>query len=275
MGAITDYDEYLQLLRENRGANFQQSAAAGRVTRLNALYRTFVPAPVVPTTSVALNDTSDIAIGPLPDVSGSAQRLTLLGARANPAGISGQCLIVADILNHSGGISGSISTQQTTNLPTAPLTRYTDGEGVMAGLVIYTALGTTGTTFTVSYTNQNGVSGSISTATGIGGAATTGLNTVGGLLLIPLASGDSGVRSVESVTFAGTTGTVGNAGIILFKPLAMIALNQFEGAHVVDGVSTGGFVGALAQAEPNACISLLGISNVGQANTGTILLGAV
>jgi hypothetical protein len=85
--ALADYDAYLAALRENRGADFQLSAATGRAARLSALWRTFVPAPVVPTTSVALDGSSNIAIGPLPPV--DAGKLTLLGARINPGGIGG------------------------------------------------------------------------------------------------------------------------------------------------------------------------------------------
>lgn len=271
MGALADYDAYLAALRENRAADFQLSATTGRAARLSALWRTFVPAPIAPTTSVALDSNSDIAIGPLPAV--DAGKLTLLGGRINPGGIGGVCLIVADILNHSGGLSGVVATEQTTNLPTAALTRYTSGEGVMAGLIVNTAIGTTATTFTVSYTNQDGTPGRISTATGIG--ATSIGNAIGSFFPIPLAAGDTGVRSVESVTLAATTGTAGNMGIVLFKPLAMIALNDFSGAHVIDAVSSGGFVGALAQAEPGACLSLLAVSNALQVISGSILLAEV
>lgn len=269
MGAFADYDAYLDALRLNRGANFQMSAVAAR-RWLVPLWRTFVPAPSTPTTSVALDDTSDVAIGPLPTV--NTGRLTLLGARASPGGNSGVCLIVADVLNQSGGLNATLTTAQTTNLPTAALTRHTSGEGVMAGLIPYALLGTTATTFTVSYTNQAGTSGQISTATAIGNS---GFREAGVMLPIPLAAGDTGVRSVESVTLAASTGTAGNFGVVLFKPLAMIALNNFEGAHVVDAVSSGGFVGALAQAEPGACISLLGVMSAAQTISGSIILAEV
>lgn len=270
MGALADYDAYLDALRQNRGADFQMNANSGRAARLSALWRTFLPAPGTPTTSVALDDTSDVAIGPLPTV--NTGRLTMLGARVNPGGDSGVCLIVADILNQSGGLNGTLTTEQTTNLPTAALTRYTSGEGVMAGLLITTALGSTATTFTVRYTNQAGTSGQISTATAIGG---TGFREAGVILPVPLAAGDTGVRSVEGVTLAGSTTTAGNFGVVLFKPLAMIALNNFEGAHVVDAVSSGGFIGSLAQAEPGACISLLGVMRAAQVVSGSILLAEV
>ena len=270
MGAFADYDAYLAALRQNRAADFQMSAAAARATRLSAIWRVFVPTPSTPTTSVALDDTSDVAIGPLPTV--NTGRLTLLGARVNPGGNSGVCLIEADILNQSGGMDGTLTTTQTTGLPTAALTRHTSGEGVMAGLILHGGVGSTATTFTVSYTNQAGTSGRTSTAAPIG---STGFREVGAVLPIPVAAGDTGFRSVESVTLAGTTGTVGNFGVVLFKPLAMMACNNFEGAHVLDAVSTGGFVGALAQSEPGACRSLLAIMNSIQIVSGALLYAEV
>jgi hypothetical protein len=39
------------------------------------------------------------------------------------------------------------------------------------------------------------------------------------MIILPLQEGDSGVRSVESVTVLATTGTAGNFGVTLFKPL--------------------------------------------------------
>lgn len=270
MGAFADYDAYLAALRRNRAADFQMNAVAARALRLSALWRSFVPAPGTPTASVALDDTSDVAIGSLPTV--NTGRLTLLGARVNPGGNSGVCLIVADILNHSGGLDATLATEQTTGLPTAALTRYTSGEGVMAGLICNAQNGSIASTATIKYTNQAGTSGRISTATTFG---STGFREAGTVIPIPLDAGDTGVRSVESVTFASTTSSNANVGVVLFKPLAMMACNNFEGAHVLDAVSTGGFVGALAQSEPGACISLLAIMSSTQIVTGALLYAEV
>ena len=247
------------------------SAAFGTAARLCFASRTFVLAPATPTTSIALDKTSDHSINPMPTV--GSGRLTIMGARLNPAGIGGQAIILADMLNVSGGLSGIVTTAQTTNLPTAALTRFTSGVGVMAGLCIWSSLGATATTVTISYTNQAGTPGQISTATQIGAVNIAG--TAGRMIPIPLATGDTGVRSVESVTLAGTTGTAGNFGVCLFKPLAIMAMNDFQGAHAIDAVSSGGFIGSLAEVHPDACLSVFGIGNVSQAISGAILLAEV
>lgn len=265
---LADYDEYVAKLKENRAADFQMSAAFGTVARLCFASRLFLPAPATPTASVALDKTSDHSIGPMPAV--GSGRLTIMGARLNPSSIGGQAVILVDMLNVSGGLSGIVTTAQTTNLPTAALTRFTSGEGVMIGLCIWTFVGGTSTTVTVSYTNQAGTPGQISTVTQIGGSNIA--NNAGRMIPIPLAAGDTGVRSVESVTLAGTTGTAGNFGVCLFKPLAMMAMNDWQGAEAFDAITSGGFIGALAEVHADACLSVFGIGNVSQAVGGAILL---
>lgn len=127
--------------------------------------------------------------------------------------------IMADRLSHQGGLSGTSVATQTTNLPTAALTRYTSGVGVMAALEIYTAIGTAATTVTCSYTNEAGTAGRTSIATAWGGTTDS---AQGEMTPIPLQSGDAGVRAVASVTAAASTTVVGNFGVTLYKPLVAV-----------------------------------------------------
>jgi hypothetical protein len=267
---LTNYTEYVNRLKENRSVDFQMSASTGRSQRLTAGWRQFVPAPIARTTSVALDKDSAESLGPMPAV--GSGNLELLGARLNATGASGLAVILADVVNLSGGLNATVITAQTTGLPTAALTRYTSGEGVMAAIYIDTAIGTTATTFTVSYTNQAGTPGQISTVTTIG---STGFREAGALILIPLAAGDTGVRSVESVTLAASTATAGNFGVCLFKPLAMLSMESFTGVAPLDMVSTGGVTGQFADINPNACLSVLLIQNAIQAVVGSIILNEV
>lgn len=265
--ALTDFDEYVEKLRENRVADFQLSAATARTLRLNASWQQFLPAPAIPTTSIALDKDSAQSMGPIPAI--STGRLTFLGARMNTSAAGAGGAILLDLLNVSGGLSGIVTTAQTTNLPTAALTRHTSGEGVIAGIVIYTTLGTTATTITISYTNQAGTSGQTSTATTFGG---TGFREAAILIPIPLQAGDTGVRSVESVTVTATTGTAGNFGVCMFKPLAMISLESATGAMPLDAVSTGCIIGSLAEIHPDACLSISSFTAISTTITGAIIL---
>jgi hypothetical protein len=128
-------------------------------------------------------------------------------------------IMLCDRLSHQGGLSGTSTVAQTTNLPTAALTRYTTGEGVWIALEIYTAVGATATTVSCSYTNQDGTAGRTSELTVFGG---TGFNGVGRFIILPFQSGDTGARSVQSVTLTASTATAGNFGVTLFKPLLFL-----------------------------------------------------
>lgn len=110
---------------------------------------------------------------------------------------------------------------------TLTLPRYTDGAGVQM-MAVSVASGTgTGPSFTVNYTNSDGVSGrtsrtvtlSLATANGSILNCHHGLSsTIGSTAFIGLQEGDTGVRSVESVTFPGLT-DVGLFALVLVKPL--------------------------------------------------------
>jgi hypothetical protein len=265
--ALTDFDEYVDKLKENRVADF--STATIRILRPNASWQSFQPAPATPTTSVALDKNSAQSMGPIPAVTG---RLTMLGARIGTSTYGAASMMVVDLLNVSGGLNATLTTAQTTNLPTAALTRYTSGEGVMAGIVIYTIIGTTQTTVTISYTNSAGVSGRTSTATTLGGGF---YRETGVLLPIPLQAGDTGIRSIESVTLTATTGTAGNFGVCLYKPLAMISLESATGAMPLDSVSTGGIIGSLCEIHPDACLTVSAVTVVNFGITGALILGEV
>jgi hypothetical protein len=268
--ALTDFDEYITKLQENRIADFQMSGTVARAGRLFAAWVRFLPSPSVPTASEVLDKNSAQAMTFIPTTSSGV--LQLLGARLNSSLSSGIGVILMDLLVHNGGLSGTETTEQTTNLPTAALTRYTGGEGVMGAIIIYTQVGTTATTFTVKYTNQAGTSGRTSIVSQIGA---TNFREAGALLPIPLEAGDTGIRSIESVTLAATTGTVGNFGVCLFKPLAMLSMESFTGAAPLDMVSTGGVIGQFAQFDDDACLTIANIASLAQQVSGAIILNEV
>lgn len=172
-----------------------------------------------PTTATACSSTTSGAEFPFTGVS-------LLGVdHGTGPTAAGMSLLMADRLCHQGGLSGTSTGVQTTNLPTATLTRSTSGVGVMAGLEIYTNVGSTITTATISYTNQAGTSGRTGLAP-IGGSAGSGYGAASRMTLMALQSGDTGVRSVESVQLAASTGVAGNFGVTLFRPLVVVPYRQ-------------------------------------------------
>jgi hypothetical protein len=110
------------------------------------------------------------------------------------------------------------------------LPRYTTGAGVqMMAVEVASQVG--GTQFNVTYTNSNGVAGRTSqtvtcnTQTVPGTIITTGGGAAANAgPFIPLQRDDSGVRSIEGVTFLSND--VGLITLVLVKPLA--SLNIFD-----------------------------------------------
>lgn len=264
--ALADFDAYLDALRLNRAADFFAASITASGGRSMAMWGFFLPAPAAPTESVALDKTAAQSIGPIPNA--ASGKLQILGGRFS-TGQPGATVVAIDLLNVSGGLSGTVTTEQTTNLPTAALTRNTGGDGVMIGLVIYTAVGTTGTTISVRYTNQAGTPNRVSTVTSFGG---TGFREAARLIQIPLAAGDTGVRSVEGVTLTATTGTAGNFGVCLFKPLLTFSLESTTGTVPIDAVSSGGMIGSMAEFDDDACLTFMAFNPVAQAISGALLL---
>lgn len=192
------------------------STVAGRAS---SFWTTAPDAGVAPTTAAVPTRATAGSIGQFNSsgVMRLAQTVASIG--------NGGYLMICDRLSHQGGLSGIVTTAQTTNLPTSALTRYTNGARVMCGLEIYTLIGTTATTVSMAYTDQDG-NASTSLSTVFGG---TGFREAGRMIIMPLESGDSGVRAVSSVTVLATTGTAGNFGVTLFKPLVGLPIPPAAG----------------------------------------------
>lgn len=218
-----------------------------------------------PSTAIAPDRTTTGALGQANPASGSLylRRLSWAGSVGigNTFGTRGT-LMLCDRLSHQGGLSGTTTGAQTTNLPTAALTRYTSGVGVMAALEIYSAVGTTATTVTVSYTNQNGDSGQTSKATVFGGSTLSVART---FLILSPQDGDTGFRSVESVTLAASTvSAAGNFGVTLFKPLMSFSMRASEYAMFDTVLGNGGVMPPIVN---DACLWWVGTGNSSNAST--------
>lgn len=270
--AFADYEAYKTALKNAQDASFVLNTQNVANLTFQTIFSTMLPSVSSPTASVALDKTNARAINNLVP-NGGTGRLSVLGANIGAPLNFPFALIIVDVLNISGGLDGTVTTPQTTNLPTAALTRYTSGDGVHAAFVNFAGTGSTATTLTCSYTNQSGTSGRVSPA--IPFAGSTNANPIGQMYRIPLQDSDSGVRSVESVTVAGSTGSVGNFGVMLYKPLAMLISNSNEFLVNFDCVSTGSMVGQFNEVLDDACLSVIYRGNIAsnQPFTGSIYLG--
>lgn len=170
-------------------------------------------------------------------------------------------LLVADRLVEFGGLSGIVTTAQPVSALALPA-RATGATDVELWLETYTAMGGTASpTVTASYTNTADVTGRTATLAG-------GIPSSGGVLNrsypFTLQAGDTGVKSVESLTLGTSTGTAGNCGLVLRRTIlqaSSVAANT-------------GFVQGWAETDlqicpDDACLELLTFCTT--ASTGTIL----
>jgi hypothetical protein len=157
---------------------------------------------------------------------GGGNKLWMVGLTSKITG--GGILVFYDRLLHCGGLSGTVTTAQTVG---GSLTRYTNGVGNMILAEVYTQIGSGAVTITGSYTNQAGTgSQTIPTDVSVfpmGG----GTHTPGSAIILPLASGDTGVQALASVTLGSTTNTAGNWGVSIIHPLFAVAGSSTSGGY--------------------------------------------
>lgn len=102
-------------------------------------------------------------------------------------------------------------------LPARDATGTTNGNDVMFGVLVTTATTNAAaiTNMTISYTNQAGTAGKVGTVASFPATAVAGT-----LVPFQLATGDTGIRSVQSITL-GTTLTAGAISLIGYRIISM------------------------------------------------------
>lgn len=158
------------------------------------------------------------------------------------------------------GFNGTLTTAQAvTGFPS--LTRPdSNGTGLAVWVECYTAIGATASNITVQYTNQAGTSGRNTVST----AMITSM-PANRMFPVPLQSGDTGVRSIQSITLSASTGTAGNFGVTLMKRIASIPVTLANVSNVQDFASLG-----LPSILDNTAINLI---HQGTATSSGIILG--
>ena len=248
--AIANYAEYL--VRANNLKYQTWLSKSSIATVAGQLHSLWTATPLSGATPSVPEVLSNVTAGALPFINSlDAQRI----AQVEVSSSSRNMVIICDRLSHQGGLSGTVVGEQLTNLPTAPLTRYTAGIGVMAALEIFAAIGSSVTTVSVNYTNHLGVSGQVTPRTLIGG---TEYREAARFIMLSLADNDTGVRSVETVALTAITGITGNFGVTLFRPLFACPVITAGQPILFDSVL--GMCGNMPQVLNNACLFALVVS---------------
>lgn len=155
-------------------------------------------------------------------------------------------LMIYDRLLHVSGLSGTVTTAQTVG---GAITRYTGAESWnnQAWFEIYSAIGATATTLSMNYTDENG-NAKVGPGTPIGGTAFAEQCR---MQPMRMASGTTGVRAVADVTLTATTGTAGDFGITIIRPLLELNIMNIGGG----GCMT--FLENIAEVKPGACLACM------------------
>ena len=158
-------------------------------------------------------------------------KVLLNAAAQTAAATTAPCvLMLVDLLGFYPITSVTTITAQTLN-NTVTLPRYTDGKGVQAFMTPSTVMGAATPNLSLSYTNSASTAGRITPATlPIGNTAApvtqivysgTGAGKFGPFM--PQMAGDSGVKSVQSVTISASY-VSGVLNLVLCKPLMTLPI---------------------------------------------------
>lgn len=252
---------YKDAIEEQRSINISIASLA---TIAGRTYDTWTTAPPVGTApgTTASNPTSATAgaLGPFQNA-GSGLDWRIVSSRFSA--LSPGVYIVCDRLGHVGGLSGIVTTSQTAQ---ASVGSRADGYGCWIAVTIYTQIGTTATTISATY--QDVAVNSFSTPlVAFGG---TGFREAGRTILLPLdpTATDSGVTNVSSVTVTASTGTAGNFGVAVIKPLFAILVPDTSGVASAAGFISGSSCGGIPVIPDDACLFVMPIS------TSTNCIGA-
>lgn len=247
-GGSSGTPEHIFWMQEARvGGAAATATVAGRYTSLWQYEGNPSSGSLPPTSATAPTNATPGAMGHTAAGGGRSKWLIAADAVASAPGT----FMLYDRLLHMSGLAGTNTAPQTVG---GTLTRNTPGVGNEIWIEIYTIIGTTATTITASYTNQDGASAT-TVATAIGG---TGLREAQRIIRLPLAVGDTGVQGVTSVTLAGTTGTVGDFGVTVARPLLAIPVATSGVLGTKDLIS--GFP-AMLEIETGSCLSWAWLAN--------------
>lgn len=134
--------------------------------------------------------------------------------------------VLFDVLWVNSGLVVTTTGAQTMVTPTLPardVNGGTVGEGCGIALLFTTAstLAAAGSNLTVSYTNSKGVSGRTATLSAVSGSQVPATPVIGTLVWFNLAAGDTGVKSIESITL-GTSMLTGAISLMITRDIATI-----------------------------------------------------
>lgn len=258
--AITTMDGLLSALEGGLRTNlYKASTTSEGVGTWHSLMRIsgYPAAGTTPATGSGAIPTN-ATTGAIPFTNPTAPAKKYVG-RLNIQGSTIGTLVIYDRLWHNSGLVGNVTTSQTVN--STALTRYTTGVGVEIWGEVYTAMGATGSTFSVTYTDsgdQSRVGTYVMPANAL---------SVGQMFpFVPPVAG-VGCKSIQSIILSASTTGAGNFGLVLMRRIAEIPLTAVNVATILDSFALG-----MPEIQTDASLHMMVACTA--TNTG-VLLGAI
>lgn len=268
--AITNLADYKSAVATpHQGVAFSKGTSTARAGIWSSLFTVAFATGAAPGANAQCSYSTAGAINGYID----AATLNILGVESSGGFLSttqtGGAFMLVDRLTHCSGLNATLNTEQA--IGSVSLPRYTSGVGVMAAIEVYTLIGGSTTTGTLKYNNAAGtpVANLVSYQFGIGGNSGQQAQSI---IPIGLASGDNGVTKAQSVTLTATTGTAGDFGVTLFKPLLLLNAAPFTDTKTVDMIV--GMACQCAAVQTSACLTWLslGYTTTAPSITGVLKL---
>ena len=262
--AVTSMDDIASGLATSQQLNFFFPSAtnvAGGWINLNRAVTTSFGQQAVPTSYASggtLHDDSQVGFPKWENP--TAPALSYLAQTKATFATAGTIHLYDRVWSCSAMVGNVATAQTVVSFPT--LTRPdANGNGLEIWIECYTATGSTASNVTVQYTNSAGVSGRNTVST----AHITSM-PANRMYQVPLQSGDTGVKSIQSVTLSVSTGTAGSFGVSLMRRLSSISSVVPNVGQTMDFTQLG-----LPQIYDNAALTFV---NQGTTTSSGIIMGA-
>lgn len=228
-----------------------------------------IGAMTAPSSGVAGNTLVGWASGALPFNNPASGETVLARAQLRLAHPYAAGSFLIDRLWHNSGLDRTLTTAQTVNSvawPARDVNGSSNGEGVVIGVETSATMGTGAPTISMSYTNSAGTAGRTASNIALPIASTS----VSVLFPMALQAGDTGVQSIQNVTFSASWGTLGSLSLVAYRVLACMPTIGTTGAAGSKQITADDVLSLGAPRIPdNAFLQLWGMwSGIGAASFG-------
>lgn len=169
-------------------------------------------------------------------------------------------LVLSDRLWHVRP-SLTAGAQTITGVPTRGVSTVAESVGNIIQIEVVATLGATAHTWSITYTDESGNAGNVTSVVGVSGAVLNTLDMASGWW-VPLLAGDTGVRAITSVN-CGTTVT-GTVNIKIGSPLVYIPIYASNQPSIYDGVNSNF---NMAEVKNGACLNHFVIPGIATATS--------